>query len=91
MTTLPLRQLLRDPKKVKQLTNSGQTVRITDGGEPLWDIVAPGTATTSPSPEVEARQRDLWESHFEELLSSPLQAKGVPSITDVLAASRGDR
>ncbi len=91
MTTLPLRQLLRDPKKVKQLTNSGQIVRITDGGEPLWDIVAPDTAINSPSPEIEDRQRDLWERHFEELLSSPLPVKGVPSLTDVLAASRADR
>ena len=38
MKTLPLRQLLRDPKKVKQLTKDGQVVRITDGGEPLWEV-----------------------------------------------------
>ena len=90
MKILPLRQLLRDPKKVKQFTKEGQIVRITDGGEPLWDIVAPG-ATAAPSPESEARNRDLWEDHFEELLSSATPPKGMPSLADVLAASRGDR
>lgn len=38
MKTIPLRDLLRQPSKVKALTAAGHAVRITDRGEPLWDI-----------------------------------------------------
>ena len=39
MNTLPLRTLLREPLKVKRMTKSGMTVRITDRGQPLWDLL----------------------------------------------------
>jgi hypothetical protein len=35
-TTLPLRELLRQPARVKKLTAAGHRVRITDHGRPLW-------------------------------------------------------
>ncbi len=38
MKTIPLRQLLREPVKVKRLTRAGQSVRVTDNGKPLWVI-----------------------------------------------------
>jgi hypothetical protein len=40
---MPLRQLLREPTKVKKLTRTGQSVQITDNGRPLW-IVQPAVA-----------------------------------------------
>jgi hypothetical protein len=40
MKTIPLRQLLREPGKVKRLTRAGQAVQISDSGKPLW-IVQP--------------------------------------------------
>ena len=91
MKILPLRQLLRDPKKVKMLTKNGQTVRITDDGEPLWDIMAPGGAADIESAETDARRNQLWEDHFEELLSCAGPLAGMPSVAEVLAASRGER
>jgi hypothetical protein len=36
--TIPLRQLVREPLKVKRWTRSGQSVQITDQGKPLWVI-----------------------------------------------------
>lgn len=38
MKTIPLRQLVREPLKVKRWTRSGQSVQITDHGKPLWVI-----------------------------------------------------
>lgn len=43
MKSIPLRQLLREPGKVKKLTQTGQPVQITDRGQPLW-IVQPAIA-----------------------------------------------
>ncbi len=42
MKSIPLRQLLREPAKVKRITRSGGSVLITDNGNPLW-IVQPAT------------------------------------------------
>ena len=36
MTTIPLRTLVRDPKKVKRMTQTGKPVQVTDNGKPLW-------------------------------------------------------
>ena len=49
MKTMPLRQLLREPAKVKGITRTGQSVQITDNGHPLW-IVRPALAE-SENPE----------------------------------------
>jgi hypothetical protein len=38
MRTIPLRQLVREPLKVKRWTRSGQSVQVTDSGKPLWVI-----------------------------------------------------
>lgn len=90
MKTLPLRQLLRDPKKVKKLTLSGVTVRITDGGQPLWDI-RPSSVEDSPGDaEEEARRHALWDEHFAELNAAPLADTAMPSMAEVMKLSRGD-
>jgi hypothetical protein len=36
--TIPLRQLVREPLKVKRWTRAGQSVQVTDNGKPLWVI-----------------------------------------------------
>jgi hypothetical protein len=43
MKSIPLRQLLREPTKVKRITGAGRSVQITDNGRPLW-IVQPAIA-----------------------------------------------
>ncbi len=45
MKTVSLRTLLREPRKVKRMTRSGQSVQVTENGEPLWIVkAANGTA-----------------------------------------------
>jgi len=36
MKTISLRTLIREPRKVKQLTRTGKCVQVTDNGHPLW-------------------------------------------------------
>jgi hypothetical protein len=40
MKSITLRTLVREPLKVKRWTRTGQSVEVTDRGEPLW-IVQP--------------------------------------------------
>ena len=49
MTTISLRTLVREPRKVKRMTRTGQPVRVTDNGKPLW-ILQPAN---SPADEEE--------------------------------------
>ena len=46
MKTIPLRLLVRQPLKVKRWTRAGQTVQVTDNGEPLWSIQALAASTS---------------------------------------------
>jgi hypothetical protein len=38
MKTITLRTLVREPKKVKAMTQRGEKVQVTDNGKPLWLI-----------------------------------------------------
>jgi hypothetical protein len=49
MTTISLRTLLREPRKVKRLTRTGKTVQVTDDGKPLWIL----HAANAPDDETE--------------------------------------
>jgi hypothetical protein len=40
MKTISLRTLVREPLKVKRLTRAGNSVQVTDNGQPLWVIQA---------------------------------------------------
>jgi len=52
MKTITLRTLVREPVKVKRWTRGGQSVQVTDSGEPLW-ILQPANA----APDEEGRRR----------------------------------
>jgi len=65
MRTIPLRQLVREPLKVKRWTRSGQSVRVTDSGKPLW-VIQP----VIPEENDEARARAIDEL-LDEALRSP--------------------
>ncbi len=62
MTTISLRTLLRDPRKVKRLTRTGQPVRVTDNGAPLW-ILKPSV----PGSGAKVERRRAIEKVFEEV------------------------
>jgi len=65
MKTIPLRRLLREPLKVKRWTRAGQTVQVTDNGEPLWTIQAVLAAGN------EARRRQDIDELLDEVLQEP--------------------
>jgi antitoxin (DNA-binding transcriptional repressor) of toxin-antitoxin stability system len=65
MRTIPLRQLVREPLKVKRWTRSGQSVQVTDSGKPLW-VIQP----VIPEENDEARARAIDEL-LDEALRSP--------------------
>jgi hypothetical protein len=46
MKTVTLRTLVREPRKVKKLTRAGNSVQVTDNGEPLW-ILQSANATVA--------------------------------------------
>ena len=62
MTSIPLRTLIREPKKVKRLTRTGKPVQVTDNGKPLW-ILQPNN-----SPEDEAERLRVTDEILDEVL-----------------------
>ncbi|MBI4626811.1 MAG: hypothetical protein HY736_26770 [Verrucomicrobia bacterium] len=79
MKTIPLRQLVREPIKVKHWTRGGQTVRVTDDGEPLWLI-----QRDPEEPGHEAR-KEAVERELGELLRQP---KSPVSLSQLIQDSR---
>ena len=63
MKTISLRTLVREPLKVKRMTRTGQSVQVTDNGEPLW-ILQPASGSEADEPE----RRRAIEEIFDEVL-----------------------
>ena len=87
MTTLPLRDLLRQPSKVKRLTRAGQVVRITDRGVPLWDLQP---AAQSKRRQTEADRLLAVDEILDDLLSEkplPSHPESIP-ISELVIRSR---
>jgi hypothetical protein len=82
MKTVTLRTLVREPLKVKRLTRAGQSVTITDNGDPLWIIQRAGAPESS---EAEAGRRQA----IDEILDEVLREKPTKvSAAKLLEASR---
>lgn len=87
MTTLPLRDLLRQPSKVKRLTRAGHVVRITDHGVPLWDV-QPAAQPAGASSRTDRRK--AADEMLDDLLAEtplPPHPNSVP-ISEVVLKSR---
>jgi hypothetical protein len=82
MKTLPLRDLLRQPAKVKRLTAAGHPVRVTDRGKPLW-VIQPDNGSGNYA----TVQIDDDDAFWQELLETP--KSGLPSACRLLIESRG--
>ena len=65
MKTISLRTLVREPLKVKRITQTGKPVRVTDNGRPLW-VVHPAVANDGP----DQRRREI-EADLTEVLRQP--------------------
>ena len=83
MKTLPLRELLRQPAKVKKLTAAGHPVRITDRGRPLW-LIQPDRAESEKNPAQEDDDDD--DAFWRELIEMPPLIG--PSACQLLLESR---
>jgi len=59
MKTLPLRELLRQPAKVKKLTAAGHPVRITDRDRNLW-LIQPDRPESEKNPAQEDDDDAFW-------------------------------
>ena len=82
MKTLPLRELLRQPGRVKRLTAAGHEVRVTDRGKPLW-VIQPDRATVARKATEDDDDDDVF---WRELLDAP--RSGLPSACQLLIESR---
>lgn len=65
MKTISLRTLVREPLKVKRITRTGKSVRVTDNGQPLW-IIQPAVTQD----DEEQRRREI-EELFAEVRRGP--------------------
>ena len=74
MRTIPLRQLMREPVKVKRWTRSGQKVRVTDNGRPLWMLQA------DPANSGNEERKPEIESDLKELLRQPKSALSLSAL-----------
>ena len=82
MKTITLRSLVREPRKAKRLTRAGQSITVTDNGDPLW-VIHPASAKESPG--AEARRRRA----IDEILEDVLREKPAKvSAAKLLEASR---
>jgi hypothetical protein len=63
MKSITLRTLVREPLKVKRITRAGNSVQVTDNGEPLW-ILQPANGTDAD----EAERRRAIDEILDELL-----------------------
>ena len=88
MKTLPLRELLRRPTLVKQLTAQGDSVRVTDNGTALW-VVMPDVGEVPVDEEDEAVRSEWIEGYFDDLMLVPVTVG--PALSDLVLESRGDR
>jgi hypothetical protein len=82
MKTITLRTLVREPLKAKRLTRGGNSITVTDNGNPLW-IIQP--ANGKEPPDVEANRRRA----IDEILDEVLREKPASvSATRLLEESR---
>lgn len=80
MKTITLRTLVREPLKVKRMTRAGQSVQVTDNGEPLWILQA---ANGTDAGEAERRRA------IEEVLDEVLREKPSKiSLSKIVLESR---
>ena len=79
MKTITLRALVREPRKVKCLTRAGNSVQVTDKGQPLWVIQAAVTKN-----DEKRRRREMKE----ELAQVLLGPQSKITLSEIILASR---
>ena len=81
MKTITLRTLMREPRKVKAMTQRGEKVQVTDKGKPLWMI-------QRAEEEIDEEERIRA---IDEILDEVLKEKpGKISMSKILEYERDD-
>lgn len=80
MKTITLRTLVREPVKVKRLTRAGNSITVTDNGDPLW-IIHP--AKSKESPEAEASRRQAIDEILDAVLREKLASISAAELLEV--------
>jgi hypothetical protein len=80
MKVIPLRTLLREPGKVKKLTNTGFPVQVTEHGKPLWII------RSVNDPEMEAERIRVTDEILDRVLRERVSSI---SAAEIVLESRG--
>jgi len=62
MTTISLRTLVREPRKVKRMTRTGKPVQVADNGKPLW-ILQPANSAEDEAERLRITDEILDEVH----------------------------
>ncbi|HZM05425.1 MAG TPA: hypothetical protein VFC44_20695 [Candidatus Saccharimonadales bacterium] len=82
MKTITLRTLVREPRKVKGMTRAGNSVQVTDKGQPLW-IIQPAI------PAMTEHDEKLRRHEVEEELAVVLrEPRSRISASEIILASR---
>ncbi|HEY1788500.1 MAG TPA: hypothetical protein VGJ73_10110 [Verrucomicrobiae bacterium] len=68
MKTITLRALVREPLKAKRITRAGQSITVTDNGDPLW-VIRPAIEKESPAAAA------LRRKSIDEILDDVLREK----------------
>jgi hypothetical protein len=63
MTSVTLRTLVREPRRIKRITRAGKSVQVTDKGKPLW-ILRPANGSDVD----EAERRHAIDEILDEVL-----------------------
>lgn len=74
MKTISLRTLVREPLKVKRMTRAGNSVQVTDNGEPLW-VIQPAITQAN-----EGDRRREMEEELADILREPQSSISLSKI-----------
>lgn len=78
MKTVTLRDLVRETRKVKRITDTGASFLVTDHGKPLWKV------SPAESTDEDGRAAEI-DAELDALLAEP---KPDLSLADMVAQSR---
>lgn len=78
MKSVTLRELVRETRKIKRITDSGASFLVTDHGRPLWKV----SPAEAPDDDARAEQIDV---ELDSLLAEP---KSDYNLSDIVVQSR---
>lgn len=78
MKSVTLRELVRETRKIKRITDNGASFLVTDHGKPLWKV--------SPAEELDDEVRaEQIDSELDSLLAEP---KSDYHLSEIVSQSR---